>query len=498
MDLITFGAAQAKLKSSVDAEVEAAKSYAKEATAAAQEATEDVKQISADVDKVETLAANAQTAATNAQTAATEAKAAVEPLKLTVNADGETCQLDEPVLTDETAAAIGKALEIQNGYMSMVAGGKRKALFDDISQISHVVQSNTVEALQKLIPIGNQIIVPWKDLDDSAHNTDDTAYQVAWDVVNIAPVTKQNGDVVPGLWLQMHKCSTYGVQFSNCQAFYNATNGLAAGTYYVTFNTTWGAAKTGESMNFTLNQAVPAGGKLSGFQYIADGGSSFTVKSWATADAANPIETVTAKSGVNGTSLGIIEQRTVSTDGLNGLQQVAYGHNRYSTSAIRQYLNATGTGWWTSQEDFDIRPDQYSKHGFMSGFGDDFLAALKPVKVTTLLNTVEGFSMTSEDTYDKFFLPALEQMYVTPQATGEGDYWPYWKERLGLGKPAGQWTAHVAYKTVALNSDSPQNIRLRSALRSYAYNAWFVFSSGFVSDGSACTAFRFSPACVIC
>ena len=272
----------------------------------------------------------------------------------------------------------------------------------------------------------------------------------------------------------------------------------------MTFGAKWCSkgADAGTTWQFTLTQAMPAGGRLSGFESLPDvATTAFKVKSWATPDAASPIETVDVTSGSDGTSLGTMQYASVGDDGLNSMQCVGYGHNRWGISAIRKYLNAAGNNWWTSQEDFDIRPDQYAKKGFMSGFSDDFLAAIKPIKVTTALNTVEGFSATTEDTYDTFFLPSLEQINANPQlANVEGSYWPYWRKRLGVTGPVG-WYAENTYegfKIPALNANSPQTVRLRSAIRGLAYLTWNVYSAGYVSSYGASSAIRFSPACVIC
>ena len=324
---------------------------------------------------------------------------------------------NDPIMLNETGMLIKDALDRQNGYLAMLAEGKRSEIYSSMAQIAHLVRTSSLEELPRLFPIGDQIIAPWKDMDDSAHNTDETAYQVAWNIVNHGMVTLKDGSEVPGLWLQMHLCSAYGVQFSHQQAFTNCPDGLAAGTYYVTFGAKWGSkgADAGTTWQFTLTQAVPAGGRLSGFESLPDvETTAFKVKSWATPDAASPIETVDVTAGNDGTSLGTMQLASVGDDGLNSMQCVGYGHNRWGTSAIRQYLNASGENWWKSQEDFDIRPDQYTKKGFMSGFSDDFLAAIKPVKVTTALNTVEGLSTAAEDTYDTFFLPSLEQMNAKP------------------------------------------------------------------------------------
>ncbi len=136
----------------------------------------------------------------------------------------------------------------------------------------------------------------------------------------------------------------------------------------------------------------------------------------------------------------------------------------------------------------------------MSGFGSDFLSAIKPVKVTTALNTVEGFTDATEDTFDTFFLPSLEQINAKPQLAGvEGETFEYWRRRLGLsGFAAYHPTIYEGYKIPAINANSPQNVRLRSAYRGNAYNTWYVNSSGYVNHYGASHAFRFSPVCVIC
>ena len=97
--------------------------------------------------------------------------------------------------------------------------------------------------------------------------------------------------------------------------------------------------------------------------------------------------------------------------------------------------------------------------------------------------------------------PSLQQMFVSPQlANVEGNYFEYWKSRLGRTSYAGTGSSNVfdAFKIPALNADSAQSVRLRSANRGHALNTWVVLSSGCVSNDSASYAYRFSPVCVIC
>lgn len=410
---------------------------------------------------------------------------------------------NEPILLDSTGRDLLNEMKIQSGHLAMIAEGNRVQVYSSMRQIADLVRGGDVARNQKNFPIGDQIIMPWKDMDDTNHNTDETAYQVAWDIVHHGDVELRDGSIVPGMFIQMHLCSAYGVQFSHQEAFMNCPEGLDAGTYYVTFGGTWGSkgASADTSWQFTLTKAVPASGRLSGFESLPDvATSAFKVKSWATPASASPIEEVAVTSGNEGTYLGTMMLTAAGEDGLNCMHRVGYGSNRWATSALRQYLNKSGDNWWTSQTDFDIRPDQYAKKGFMTGFDAEFLNAIKPIKVTTALNTVEGYENATEDTFDTFFLPSLEQMNVQPQLAGvEGSYFEYWRSRLGLNKFAG-WHPNVydAFKILALNSSSPQHVRLRSALRGVAYYAWHVFSSGYVFNNYASYAYRFSPVCVIC
>lgn len=411
----------------------------------------------------------------------------------------------DPILLNETGLLMLDEMKRQNGYLAMIAEGKRSEIYSSMSQIAGIVRGNDLEHNQQMFPIGDQIVMPWKDLDDTAHNTDETAYQVAWNIVHHGLVELQDGRTVPGMFIQMDKCSAYGVQFSHQQAFLNCPEGLAAGTYHVSIGANWGThAVSGKSYQFTLTQAVPAGGRLSGFEGMPDQApANWRVKSWASPTAANPIETVTLTEGSSGTGLGTMNSATRSETGLNCMQRVAYGSNRWSTSAIRQYLNALGQNWFASKEDFDIRPDQYDKYGFMSGFSDEFLAAIKPVKVTTALNTVEGYAMTTEDTFDTFFLPSLQQINVNPQlANVEGDTFEWWKQALGRSTFVGTGSSNIfdAFKVPAINAASAQGVRLRSASRGHANSTWSLHASGYASYGyyGASYAVRFSPVCVIC
>ena len=203
---------------------------------------------------------------------------------------------------------------------------------------------------------------------------------------------------------------------------------------------------------------------------------------------------------------------TLGSGGATDTNVASYGYNRWSESGIRAWLNsnAAANGWWgayferngsqVARRAADVAPDQLaSVNGFMKGLPDDFKAVLGNIKVKTSCNTVTDSGVTDE-TFDTFFCPSLEQMYGPPQiADVEGPAWDYWKARLGLTSPASHYpTIYPNYITYALeNHSSAQYVRLRSAARVYSCNTWYVSTTGYLNDHNANSAFRCAPACVV-
>ena len=308
----------------------------------------------------------------------------------------------------------------------------------------------------------------------------------------------EDGTTVNGMWLQTVYAHLKGVQFSHQQAFYVSGDGMVAGTYCVGFDYTWGDkgyVTKGDYWNFTLTKDVPAGGRLAGFYGAPDQPQTNWRVYVYSADGKTVLETVSAiNKGQEGTLLGVMT--AYGDENLNGIQQMAYGDNRYATSAIRQYLNSDKPKgeWWTAQTKWDIAPDQLSQiDGYLCGMDPELLAVLKPVKVVTYCNTVTatGQKQVKDITYDKVTLISLEQMYIEPQAAGEGEAHEYYKELNGTAKKFQWWQTYEILKTFAVeNPTSPQNVRLRSAYRSYACGTWYVYSSGNVSYNDASYAFR--------
>ena len=308
----------------------------------------------------------------------------------------------------------------------------------------------------------------------------------------------EDGTTVNGMWLQTVYAHLKGVQFSHQQAFYVSGDGMVAGTYCVGFDYTWGDkgyVNKGDYWNFTLTKDVPAGGRLAGFYGAPDQPQTNWRVYVYSADGKTVLETVSAiNKGQEGTLLGVMT--AYGDENLNGIQQMAYGDNRYATSAIRQYLNSDKPKgeWWTAQTKWDIAPDQLSQiDGYLCGMDPELLAVLKPVKVVTYCNTVTatGQKQVKDITYDKVTLISLEQMYIEPQAAGEGEAHEYYKELNGTAKKFQWWQTYEILKTFAVeNPTSPQYVRLRSAFRYGAFSAWRVSSSGGVGYSYASLAIR--------
>ena len=403
----------------------------------------------------------------------------------------------------------GKKAERMASALEIIAIANAKNIdLNNAHEIQEIVKAGKA---RDFFQLGDQIDIVWQP-DNSSENT----YHIPFDVVSFAPAVDGLGVTHPNaMWLQSHYALT-GIQFSGNNAFYVPAAALPAGTYYFTMGNAWGNNVVKDKIyEFTTTQEIPAGGQLllgtassntSGLPDTAP--ANWRVRTFANGLQTTPTEILelTEVESSSGTDLGVLSSSTkYAESGINNMQRAAYGYNRYAHSAIRQWLNSAAgkDAWWEQKNPFDHRPDQLATvQGFMAGLPQEFLEVIRPVKITTALNTVSDSEIgASEDVADKFFLPSLEQEYIVPQASGvEGAYWEYWKERLGLNSPQiqggnGANPAHIRYAYE--NHTSAQYVRLRSANRGYAHSAWSVYTSGHASNNNATYASRPAPACVI-
>ena len=420
-------------------------------------------------------------------------------------------EVTKPVILDSTGRLIVDGIARQNLLLTQLISATAEATpVATLREIHEIVKAGEAA---NVFGIGDQINLNYNDGDKD--------YVLPFDIVHFGDVELQDGETVPGMFIQSHY-AMQGVQFDQNEAFYVVpAEGLAPGTFHFTMGNGWGSnVVSGAVYSFTTTESYAEGdiwqlGKanteVGGLPDAAP--STWRVRTYKAVGtvpaglAATPTEILELTASSSGTDLGTLSSSTkYGTSGLNNMQRAAYGYNRWGQSAMRQFLNssAAADAWWTPQNPYDRRPDQLATlPGFMAGFDEAFLNIIQPVKVVTALNTVSDSEIgTTEVTYDTFFPASLEQEYCVPQLSGvEGEYWKYWKRRLGLSSPQGSGTAntnpnHIRYAYNARTS--AQYCRLRSAHRGTAYYVWSVSSSGYVSYNTATSAVGCAPACVIC
>lgn len=407
-------------------------------------------------------------------------------------------EVTEPIYLDQTAKDNGRKLD----QMTAALLGMSSSLGVIAREQTGVVEEMDYNGIKAVVAAGNApaVFPTGTQLVNTYTDKDGKAYDCQWDVVQPDDTAEgESGTTAPAMVLQMHYATLYDMQFSEYQAFYVVPDGgLVAGTYNVNMGLDWGTnVKNGTVYQFTLTKAAPAGARLTGFYNAPDAApTSWKVYVYKDQQKSELLETCSVTAGSAGTNLGTFLAK--ENGDLNGLHPVGYGDNRWWKSAYRQYLNsdASAGAWWQPQDKWDMKPYQADTlPGFLSGFSDDFKNALSRVKVVTYGNNVadDGSAVV---TYDKVFLPSLQEIYCSPQVSGEGTYWPYWKERTGAKTPQALWqtyplriTRDLAQRTVG------RHVRLRSAYRGFDYSAFGVYSSGYVDHWGAITAGRCAPAC---
>lgn len=396
---------------------------------------------------------------------------------------------------ETTLQRIAVALERQSAMVQVLAQDNLSTLATSWAEIQRLVKEGLGPTV---FHVGDQLVTKWKDV---AANVE---YDYTWDVVSFRPVTLKDGSVVPGMILQAHYATPFEINFDAREALYYAAEELPAGTYNFTITNTWAKATAG-TYQFTLTQPIPAGGQIAGpgIDNLADKDpTTWTVSTYANSTPGTAaIETASVSAGSEGTSLGNFT--TAGTEVLNSMHRVSYGYNNYRQSAVRQWLNSdkAAGAWWASQNKFDRAPSYAtSKAGYLAGFTPEFLAVLANTKVVVSANTITDNGAT-EEVYDKFFLPSLEEEYYRPQAaTGlEGPYWEYWKRVKGLSSPQGQYSDNKLPEAIRyrLNSKTAAYLWYRSATRGNGCYVWFGFAAGSCTYDGAYNGLAVAPACVI-
>ena len=284
--------------------------------------------------------------------------------------------------------------------------------------------------------------------------------------------------------------------FDATEALYYAENGLAAGTYNFTVaQQVWYAADNGKVFQFTLANAVPAGGQIVLSVTYNDTLEGKSVRTYASATSTAVIETATLTEGSEGTSLG-------TTDGsgnMNFMHRAIFGSNNYAQSAVRQWLNrdAAAGAVWAPSTIFDRLPSWVTnKAGFMSGLPADFLAAVQPAIVPCRTNSfyecesLDGTEFTINQVYelhDKFFLLSRPEIYGTWDNSSykDGELLEYYEGLIS--------TERIKYDTAG----SARYCWLRSPLPGVASHQRMVHLSGALDQSAVVSGRGVAPACII-
>lgn len=312
-----------------------------------------------------------------------------------------------------------------------------------------------------------------------------------------------------GMILQSEK-TLYSLQHDAPEAFFYTAEGIAAGTYNITlgdnYDTSYGG---GTTYQFTLTQAVPAGGQITlDWPYQKTPLQGAGIKTWASNTATTPIETVTPSAGSGGTSLGTLLIAVQASSGLNSIHRMRYGSNRWSTSAMRQHLNsgAAAGSVWTPQTNWDRSPSWVSStKGFKHGLDPEFIKICGDVELLTALSTVAGDCTTAEGsagtgfetTVDKFFLPSSPEVFAGgDNASDKGNAWQYYSANSDV--PGGASNSGNDSNRIKTNAaGTAQYWWLRSPHDGYGYSVRIIYPAGNVNSYHAFTSYGVAPACVV-
>lgn len=382
----------------------------------------------------------------------------------------------------------------QNAAIDLLASDKRAALASDITAIAELAKSGE---LLEVMDYGDQISTAWAE--------GETNYTPAWNLCHESDELLEDGESIHGVFFEWDKTTPTGVPFDQPEAIYYFDGTEAAGDYYITIGSAYGTGWiVGKSIQITLTEAPAENDQLVislPTSADADPTDGRTWNVYAKGDTTSK-QSGTTSNGTSGTKLGETDSASPQkTNGrVNAPARVIYGSNRWSQSALRQWLNSTAakTAWWTAQNEWDRPPAVATTlDGFLKGYNDDVIRHFKPIKVVTVANNF--VDNAEEVTYDRVFLASLEQMYAVPRFSGkEGEYWEYYKRLLGRTTPA--LTSQTYKRLIKYSLSAPtsaQNCFRRSAYRDSASSVWSVGSSGYLGTNTAFSANRCAPSVFI-
>lgn len=317
------------------------------------------------------------------------------------------------------------------------------------------------------------------------------ATNLVWDIVDIGNSTRNvtaNGNTptdanyfvnfpnAKPVTLLMHDVIN-SVMFDNNEANYNITTQIASGATCV-ISLGYGATPTSD-FRFTASKNLVVGGKI---RYID--ATHFGYYSTATAT----VESMSMAAGAEGDGYVSI---AASLSAQNNLLRVQYGSNKYTESAIRQFLNAGGaaTTFWTAKTIYDLAPSWHATlAGFQNGLDADLLAVIGQTTREVELNTITDGGGNTTIT-DKIFLPSEKEIYGSAEnVTHKGVEFQGYVPLADIVK--------IKYDAAAPSTAC--NWWLRSPYAGFSYTARRVYdTTGVMNYSSANSGIGAAAACVI-
>ena len=325
--------------------------------------------------------------------------------------------------------------------------------------------------------------------------------------IKIHDKTKQYGMI-----LQSEKL-LYNLQNDNTEAFYYNNTGAAlpAGTYHVTlgdnYDTTYGG---GATYQFTLTKEVPAGGQIVWPWAHNQQAANAKIITYASGSDRTALESgVVVTAGTGGTDLGTVLIAVQESAGLNSIQRMRYGSNKWSESAMRQHLNSAKVAGqvWLPKSHWDRPPSwDASTAGFMHGLDPEFVKICADVELLTALSTAAGDTSTTEGsagtgyetTVDKYFLPSRPEVFGGGEnASDKGDAWQYYSANSDKSSQANNSGADSNRIKVNASNGNPSYWWLRTPHVGYGHNVRHVYTDGNIGYYTAVSSYGVAPACVI-
>lgn len=287
------------------------------------------------------------------------------------------------------------------------------------------------------------------------------------------------------------------LQYDGTEALFAFPDGLAAGTYHFTIDSTYDTTNNDYSgYQFTLTKAIPQNGVIM-FPWSYNTKASVTkISSYASTSDTSALETVSVTNGTDGTSLGNATIAGTPESNINSIHRARYGSNNWRESAIRQLLNSGKAAGqvWTPQTKYDRPPNWASSTaGFLYGMDPDFVSVIGKVKKRTVKNAVnEGGGY--EDSVEKVFLLSRSEVYASNENNiNEGGPYDYFKDFSDSATvTAGKDTNRIKYR-----NGSAKYWWLRSPHVGSASYVRGINPSGELYGISAHSTYGVAPACCI-